>query len=477
MTVHPIVEALRELLPSNALVTDPDLLANYRHDSAALCESHLPLAVTLPDDESAITQIMKLSLEHRVPVVPQGALTGLSGAANAVQDCIVVNTRRMNRILHIDAANHTAVVQPGVTNRELRLAAAEFGLTYRPDPSSWESSTIGGNIATNAGGLCCVKYGVTQRFVRGLRVILPDGRSTSLGRRTVKGVAGLNLTELFIGSEGTLGIITEATVGLDPQGAPGLTMAASFADATAAGRAVTAVRKAGITPSLLELIDRTVLRAVDSFARMGIDHTAGALLIAQSDAGSAAPTELAAIADLCSDAGGFDVVVADDEQEAEQLIAARRLAYPALESLGSPLIDDVCVPISALAEMIDFTEQVADESGLVIGVVGHAGDGNLHPTVVVDPGDPGSVEAAHHAIDRIAERALELGGTITGEHGVGLLKVGLLERELDPVAAQLQRQIKELLDPHYLLNPGKVLTRGAVSEWSKVQGQKDNQRQ
>jgi glycolate oxidase len=461
MIEHPAITELRRVLPTSAVVTDQDILASYARDSAAVCESHLPLAAALPSNESEVQSILKLANEFQIPVVPQGALTGLSGAANAVPRCIVLNTRKMNRVVEIDAPNRIAVVQPGVTNRELRLAAEDFGLTYRPDPSSWESSTIGGNIATNAGGLCCVKYGVTQRFVRGLRVVLPDGRATFLGRKTVKGVAGLNLTELFVGSEGTLGVITEATVALDPVTARPLTMAASFIDAASAGRAVTAVRAAGITPSLFELMDRTVLRAIEKFARMGIDDSAGALLLAQSDAGTTAAEELSQIAKLCESVGGFDVVVADDQQEADQLIAARRLSYPALEALGSPIVDDVCVPISRLADMIDYVESVAAELSLVIGVVGHAGDGNLHPTVIVD--NPDDMDLAHVAIDRIAEHALALGGTVTGEHGIGLLKVGLLEKELDPVAAQLQRDIKRLLDPNGVMNPGKVMRSETVS--------------
>lgn len=453
-----LVDDLTTVLPSGAVVTDPDLLAGYRHDAASLCESHLPLAAALPADEAQVQAVVRIAAEHGVPVVPQGALTGLSGAANAVAGGIVLNTRRMNRIVAIDPTDRLAVVQPGVTNRELRLSAAEHGLAYRPDPSSWESSTIGGNIATDAGGLCCVKYGVTRRFVRALRVVLADGRATSVGRRTIKGVAGLSLTELFIGSEGTLGVITEATVALEPESAAPLTLAATFPDAAAAGRAVAAVRAEGVVPSLFELIDRTVLGAIEAHARMGLGD-AGALLIAQSDAGHEAPAELRRIAEACTSAGALDVVVADDQVESDQLVQARRLAYPALEALGPCLVDDVAVPVSALATVIDHVEKVAASHGLTIGVVGHAGDGNLHPTVVVDPNDPESLVAAHRAFDEIAEFALTLGGTVTGEHGIGLLKVGLLERELDPVAAELQRRVKELFDPTYLFNPGKVLSR------------------
>lgn len=453
-----VIDELMRALGVDAVVTDPDILASYRHDSAALCESTLPLVAVLPTTESDVQAVMSIASAHRIPVVPQGALTGLAGAANASVGAIALNTRRMNKIVELDVVNRTAVVQPGVTNKELKDAAVQQGLTYLPDPSSWEASTIGGNIATNAGGLCCVKYGVTARFVRGLRVVLADGRATFVGRRTVKGVAGLSLAELFVGSEGTLGIITEATVGLDFPSSTPLTMAATFPSTVAAGEAVSRIRAAGITPSLFELLDRTTIAAIDAYARMDFGTDAAAVLIAQSDIGDGAVQELEAIAALCTAAGATDVAVAEDEVESEQLVQARRLAYPALERLGSPLVDDVSVPISQLATMIDEVGRVADRLGIVIGVVGHAGDGNIHPTVIVDPLDPSSLARAHSAFDEIAAFALSLGGTITGEHGVGLLKRDLLETELDPVAAELQRGIKELLDPHYLLNPGKVLT-------------------
>ena len=451
------LDELIAVLGDGAVVTDPDILRSFTHDAAALCDSTPPLAVVFPSSEADVQAIMRFSAKHLVPVVPQGALTGLSGAANGTPGCIALNTRRMNAIVELDVANRVAVVQPGVTNKQLKVAAAEQGLTYLPDPSSWESSTIGGNIATNAGGLCCVKYGVTARFVRGLRVVLADGRAMFVGRRTVKGVAGLSLSELFVGSEGTLGVVTEATVGLDfPASAP-LTMAATFPSTAAAGVAVARTLAQGITPSLFELLDRTTIRAIDAYAKMGFGSDAAAVLIAQSDTGVGASAQLDAIASICTAAGASEVVVAENAAESDQLVQARRLAYPALESLGAPLVDDVSVPRSALATMIDESERIAERIGIVIGVVGHAGDGNLHPTVIVDPEDPASLDAANRAFDAIADVALRLGGTITGEHGVGLLKRDLLEKELDPVAATLQRGIKELLDPQYLLNPGKVL--------------------
>lgn len=461
-----VVADLRAAIGVRNVVVDVDLLASYRHDAATLCESHLPLAAVLPESEAQVCEVMKVADRHGVPIIPQGALTGLSGGANCIPGAIALNTRRMNRVIDIDQVNRIAVVQPGVTNKELREAAQREGLTYRPDPSSWESSTIGGNIATNAGGLCCVKYGVTARFVRGLRVVLADGRVAVTGRRTVKGVAGLSLTELFVGSEGTLGVTTEATVALDAPSSAPLTMAATFPNAGAAGEAVSRIRRHGVNPSLLELMDRTTLAALNRYARMGFDESAGALLLAQTDSAASAVDDLTSIADLCSEAGAGDVIVAEDRIDSEYLIEARRRAYPALEALGPCLVDDVAVPISELAETFDHIDAVAARFALTIGVIAHAGDGNIHPVVVADPTSEESKARAHSAFDDIAEFALARGGTITGEHGVGLLKRSLLESELDPVAAEFQRRIKELFDPRYLLNPGKVLTARAVPEGS-----------
>jgi glycolate oxidase len=461
-----LLDELRQAVPGDAVLTDRDLLRTYEHDEADLCGHGTPLAVVRPRRTADVAAVLRLAAAHRVPVVPQGARTGLAGAANAVDGAVILSLTGMNEIVEIDAAERVAVVQPGVVNADLRQAAAKHGLYYPPDPGSWESSTIGGNVATNAGGMCCVKYGVTAEYVLGLEVVLAGGEILRCGRRTAKGVAGYDLTRLFVGSEGTLGVITELTLRLRPAATEPLTLVAVFPTTAAAGVAVAAITASGSTPSLLELIDQTFLRAIEAYGRMGLDTSAQALLLAASDAAVAAPAELDLMATLCREAGAAEVYVAGDPAEAHALLQARRLAHPAMERFaaamfpggnGGVIIDDVAVPRRHLVEMIDGIGAVAAEHGVTIGVVGHAGDGNLHPNIVVDRSDPSSVERGARAFDAIMALGLRLGGTCTGEHGVGLLKREWLARELGPVGMRVHRAIKDALDPAGILNPGKVL--------------------
>jgi glycolate oxidase len=368
----------------------------------------------------------------------------------------VLSLERMDRIIEIDAANRLAVVEPGVDNATFSHAAAEHGLFYPPDPSSWEFCSIGGNLATNSGGLCCVKYGVTTDYVRSLEVVLASGEALTTGWRTAEGVAGYDLTKLFVGSEGTLGVITQATLALRPEALRPRTVAALFDSPADAARAVADIVAAGLVPSLLEIMDATCLRAVEQLKRMDLPAAAGAMLLAQSDSGATAASEIAAMASRFRDAGATDVVEAEDPAEGELLLDARRVVLLALERLGTTLIDDVCVPLSRLADLFDGVEQISASSGVLIGVVGHAGDGNMHPTVVSDASDEDESRRARQAFGAVMDLGLELGGTITGEHGVGVLKKEWLERELGPVGLRLHRDIKRVLDPNGILNPGKV---------------------
>ena len=388
-----------------------------------------------------------------VPVVPRGAGTGLSGGAAAVEGCLVVCTTRMNQITELDVAEQYAVVQPGVITADLDEAAAAVGLWYPPDPSSWRDCTIGGNVATDAGGLCCVRYGTTSDHVLGLELVLSDGRVLRTGRRTAKGVAGYDLTRLVVGSEGTLGVITSAILRLRPRRSAPATVVAVFPTLTAAGGAVLALVGAGLTTCLLEIMDRTTVRAVEDLGHMGLDTDAAAVLVVQTE--QLADSE--AVQQICRSHGAGEVHATADEAESELLLQARRLALPALQRKGSVLLDDVAVPRSALPALIEAVERVAVETGLTIGTFGHAGDGNLHPTIVFDRADPAQRAAAQVAFDGVVAAALELGGTITGEHGVGRLKVGWLTRELDDVALAVSRDVKAALDPRGLMNPGAVL--------------------
>lgn len=451
-----LLELLRAGLPAEALITDPDITASYANDMASFCDAGAPAVVALPRTVEQVQHIMRTATALRVPVVPQGARTGLSGAANASDGCIVLSLIRMDRILEISPVDRIAVVEPGVINAVLSRAVDEHGLYYPPDPSSWEMCTIGGNIGTASGGLCCVKYGVTAEYVLGLDVVLADGRLLSTGRRTAKGVAGYDLTRLLVGSEGSLGIVVKAVLALKPKPPRQLALAAEFPSAASACDAVCAIMERGHTPSLLELMDRTTVHAVNKMANMGLPDSTEALLLAAFDTPDPA-ADLAAVAELCTAAGATEVVPAEDAAESEMLLQARRMSLTALETVKSAtMIDDVCVPRSKLGAMLEGTAAVAEKYDLTIGVCAHAGDGNTHPVVCFDHTDADESRRARESFDEIMALGLELGGTITGEHGVGVLKKEWLARELGEVSVELHRGIKQAFDPLGLLNPGKV---------------------
>jgi glycolate oxidase len=444
-------------LPADALLTDPASTEAYRHDEASFCPSGVPLAVVRPTTTEQVQHVMRVASAHRVPVVPQGSRTGLSGAANAVDGGIVLSLSRMDRIVEINPVDQVAVVEPGVLNAVLSRAVLEHGLYYPPDPSSWELSTIGGNLATNAGGLCCVKYGVTTDFVRGLEVVTASGELLRTGRRTAKGVAGYDLTRLIVGSEGTLGVITQATLGLRPAPEAALTMAAAFASAADALTAVTRIMAAGLQPSMCEFLDGVCVQAIQDYRDMGLPTGVGALLLTQSDRGPRAAADVDAMGAICTELGALDVAVASDATESAMLMEARRIVHFAVEKLGSTLIDDVAVPRSRLVDLLDGITAIAEEHGVTVSCPGHVGDGNMHPTVIFDRGDPAAVERAQRAFDAIMQLGLTLGGTITGEHGVGVLKRDWLATELGELSTRLHRDIKTAFDPLGILNPGKVL--------------------
>ncbi|MFG2037776.1 FAD-binding oxidoreductase [Dactylosporangium sp. NPDC048998] len=460
-----LVGELRAALPhEGGVLTDPDLLRSYEHDEADLVPFGTPAVVVRPRTTGQVSAVLRAASRFKVPVIPQGARSGLAGGANAIEGAIVLSLVAMNEIIDIDTENRIAVVQPGVVNAQLRRAVAEKGLYYPPDPGSWEQSTIGGNVSTDAGGMCCVKYGVTSDHVIGLEVVLASGEVLTCGRRTAKGVAGYDLTSLFVGSEGTLGVITEITVRLRPAPEPSLTLVAVFDTFPAAGAAVSAIIGSGLQPSMLEVIDRVAMSAIEAYHPMDLPTTAAALLIASVDSGSRAPDDLARISAMCHQACAADVFVAADTAEADALLAARRLAHPALEHFASHLfplgggvmVDDVAVPRTRLVELIEGIERIATEHGVVVATVGHAGDGNLHPIIVIDRSDPVSLAQGQKVFDAIMSLGLSLGGTSTGEHGVGLLKRDWLAREIGPTGLKAHRSIKAALDPDNILNPGKI---------------------
>jgi glycolate oxidase len=444
-----------DLAAAGEVLTDPELLESYRRDQAApgLLVAGMPAAVFRARSTEEVQAAVRAAAKHRVSIVPRGAGSGLSGGANAIDGCLVLSLERMDQIVEIDEHSLTATVQAGVINASLTTAAAAYGLWYAPDPASSDFSTIGGNVATNAGGLCCVKYGVTRDSLLGVEVVLGDGRAVRVGRRTRKGVVGYDLTGLICGSEGTLGVITEATVRLLPSPGPSATLAASFPGVCDAGRAIARIVR-GRQPSLLELMDRTTVRAVEEFQPMGLDGEA-ALLFAQSDAvGGVADIEW--MAALCDEEGATIVVTSDAAAEGRMLMAARRLAYPALERRGTTLLDDVAVPLGAIPALLETIERIAERHAVLIATFGHAGDGNMHPTIVYDHRDPEETLAASAAFRDIVEAALRLGGTASGEHGVGALKQEFVAAELGE-SLPLHQAVKHALDPEGLFNPGRLL--------------------
>jgi glycolate oxidase len=452
------LDALRSEMPDLRLLADEADRESYRRDETAHHQPGLPLAVALPTSTDEVAAIMRLATSHGVPVVPRGAGSGLSGGSAGVDGALTVVLSRMDRILEIDRDNLVAVVQPGVINADLKTAVAVEGLFYPPDPASYEFCSIGGNIGTNAGGLCCVKYGVTRDAVLALEVVLADGRVIRTGGRNVKDVAGYSLTHLFVGSQGTLGITTEATLRLRPAPPPKQTMLAFFGTLDAAGTAVAAMTRAGLEPCTLELMDRVTIAAVDDWHNLGLDRDAAGLLLIESDApGAAAEDELVRAEACCTDAGATSVVRATDPIEADWLRQVRRMAFRAMERLGVARMEDVGAPRSRLPELLLAIERVAAAHEVRCGTFGHAGDGNLHPTFVWDRGDSAAEERAHAACEELYRAAIALGGTVTGEHGIGAARRPFLEEQRGSDAVAVMRAIKSALDPLGILNPGKVV--------------------
>ena len=450
--------ALGAALPSDALVTDPGVLEQYSHDDAEWAPFGAPAALVHASSVDQVVVAVRIAAEHRVSVVPRGAGTGLSGGANATTGCLLLSLQRMTRVIEVNAVERYAVVQAGVLNDDLRRRVAEDGLWYPPDPASQAICTIGGNVATNAGGICCVKYGVTRDYVIGMTVVLADGSIARIGRTTAKGATGYDLTGLMVGSEGTLGVIVEVTVKLLPlTGREERGIIASFGSLTDAGRAVAAITGAGIVPAALELIDRTCMHAVSQWKGWDLPDSANAMLLVSVDDVGERGDELAeAVQKHCEQAGGFDLGVSLGGAETERLFAARRLAYPALERLGPVLTEDVCVPRSAVPEMLARIERAAQDNDVIIANIAHAGDGNLHPLIIVPDGDEAAKARAKVAFDSIVDDCRALGGTVTGEHGVGLLKLPGAAAELSPTVLRMHHAIKSALDPHGIMNPGKA---------------------
>ena len=447
-----VIEDFSQALGANAtIITDSSVLPSYARDQSQIAKSGNPLAVLIAKNESEVSRAMKFAFEREIPIVARGAGSGLSGGANAVDGAIIISLEKMSKILEIDKVNLIARVEPGVINQELDDEVAKLDLAYLPDPASREWSTIGGNVATNAGGMCCVKYGVTSHHVRAIRMVTSDGTVIVLGSPLKKSVTNLDLLHLVIGSEGTLGIITEVTVGLAIRPKPATTLIATFESIDKAMLCIPEL--VALKPSMLEVIDATTLRAVEEWKPMGYAGV-GTVLLMQSDESD----------DLCAQAvkvaeryGAIDAIYSDDPKDSASLIQVRKLAYSALERKGVALLDDVCVPISKISRFVTEVEQIAKQSNLLIGIFGHAGDGNMHPTIVYDHGDKQAEERAVKAFNDIINIAQDIGGTASGEHGIGSIKLHSAIRENSEKVLDLQREIKRVFDPKGILNPGKKI--------------------
>ncbi|GAB3595871.1 FAD-binding oxidoreductase [Microbacterium tumbae] len=456
------LDALSDALPAGSVITDPASMDAYRWDRANDPGAGAPVAVVRATSTEDVQAVVRAAAAAKIPVIPRGAGSGLSGGSSAVDGAVIVSLDRMREI-RVDPSTRMAVVQPGAFNAEVKKAAAAHGLWYPPDPSSYEFCSIGGNVATNAGGLCCVKYGVTTDYVLGLTVVLADGRAVKLGGPRLKDVAGLSLTKLFVGSEGTLGVITEITLRLIPAQLPPTTLVASFPTLAGATQTVLDISRE-MRPSMLEFMDRATINAVEDETRMGLDRDAEGMLVIQSDEpGEHAKAQAARIEEICEANGATECYATDDPDEGEAFVTARRIAIPAVEKKGALLLEDVGVPLPRLGDLVSGIARISRDREVTIAVIAHAGDGNTHPLIVLDPADADQRARADLAYGEVMDLAIALGGTITGEHGVGRLKKAWLPGYLGEDVMELNHRIKAALDPDDILNPGAVF----ADDWRK----------
>ena len=451
------IEKLRNVSGAENVLTSKEDLIPYAFDGTAAMKE-MPGCVVFAVSTDEVSAVLKLANDSGTPVVTRGSGTGLSGGSVPSGDCIVLCTVKMEKILEVDSANLTMTAEPGVTTIQIAEAAEKAGLFYPPDPGSMKISTIGGNVAENSGGLRGLKYGVTRNYVMGMEVVLPDGEVMWLGNKCVKDVAGFSLKDVMIGSEGTLGVITKVLRRLIPKPAAKKTMVATFDAMDAAAQTVSDIIAAQIIPCTLEFLDRTTIHCVEDFAKVGLPLDCEALLLMETDGHPAAVAEEASkMEELAKANGAKEVRVAKDDAEATQLATARRSAFSALARLAPTIIlEDATVPRSELAHMIRFVAEVAKKHELKIGTFGHMGDGNLHPTFLTDERNTDEMRRVHEAFTEIFDEAIRLGGTITGEHGIGLAKKEFLPKFAGAAQMRVMRELRKALDPKGILNPGKM---------------------
>jgi glycolate oxidase len=453
---NQIFKELRAITGPDRCLRDQEDLACYAYD--AITRNALPDVVMFPDNAREVSAILALANRERIPVVPRGNGTGTTGGSLPVQGGIVLVMTRMNRIIEIDRDNFVARVEPGVITGDFHKAVEAQGLFYPPDPSSAMFSTLGGNLAECAGGPRAVKYGVTRDYVLGLSAVLPGGELIKTGVKTAKGVVGYDLTRLIVGSEGTLAVITDITIRLLPLPEAVRTMAVAFDSMDKAAETVSDIIRSGIIPRTVEYLDRASIDCARSYATLDIHDGAQALLIIETDGRrEAADHDIRALADLCRDRGAIGIRTAETDQDKERLWTARKAVSPALYMYGPDKInEDIVVPRSRIPDMVRRIEAIRQECGLTMVSFGHAGDGNIHVNIMLDKTNPDENARAQRAVDRIFDETLALGGTLSGEHGVGTTKAPYIAREIGPVEMDLMRRIKTAFDPNNILNPGKI---------------------
>jgi glycolate oxidase len=451
-----LVEELKRIVGEENVLTSPEELLCYSYDSTVL--QHLPEVVVLPRTTEEVAATVALASRERIPLVPRGAGTNLAGGTIPIKGGIVLSVTRMIDILEIDTVNMVAVVQPGVVTGKLQAAVAKQGLYYPPDPASLRATTIGGNVGMNAGGPHALKYGVTSDYVMGLEVVLPSGEVIRTGGKAIKNVTGYNLTQLFVGSEGTLGVITEITLRLIPQPETSGSVLAAFADLDDAATLVNRILHAGVTPAVIEIMDQMTIQTVDDYLQSGLPRDAAALLLIQVDGVQAAvEQELGIVTQLCRDNKATMVEVASTAEEEAALWKARQSISPSLTRVRpNKLGEDISVPREAIPEVVRRIQEISSQRNLPIVIFGHISDGNLHPNILFDQADPEEMERVELASEDIFEVATSVEGTLSGEHGIGLLKQKYLSLDLSDGTVEVMRAIKKALDPHNILNPGKI---------------------
>ena len=458
-----IINELVSLLGKDNVLTSKEDKINYSYDATPDVQRYEPDVIVTPASKEDVIRLVKIAAKHKIPLVTRGAGTNLSGGTIPVDGGIVLSMLKLDRIIEVDAANLTATVEPGLVIQRLNEAAAAYGLIYPPDPGTVTTATMGGSVSECSGGLRGLKYGVTKDYVMGLEIVMPDGEVIHTGGKTVKNVSGYDLTKLFTGSEGTLGIITEIIVKLIPAPKFRRSMLVIFDNLDNAGKTIADIISNKVIPATLEIMDNVTIRTVENYSKIGLPVDAEAVLVIEVDGSieNVVLNEFETVKSICTGNGAVSVKLAESDADRDAIFAARRAALPALAQVKpTTILEDATVPRSRIPEMLKAIKTIGEKYKIRIGTFGHAGDGNLHPTILTDESDKEEMERVHKAIDEIFSTAINLGGTLSGEHGIGMAKSKYMEMQFGPSGMDVMKKIKQALDPDNIMNPGKMFWRG-----------------